>query len=96
MPGLWMYAAPGGAFGQTGTSDRLGLWRGTFFAIEVKRDRTQELTEIQKHRIDTVIRNGGIGVALKGWEEWKLNALKAEILRRYEIKRANDPAFADG
>jgi hypothetical protein len=88
FPGAWFYAPPGGAFGKSGTSDRIGLWRGIFFAIEVKADRTKKLTALQISCLMDVKRNGGVAVAMYGFELEKLELLKQTIIDR-------SPAFVD-
>lgn len=82
MPGLWTYSAPGGPFGKGGTPDRLNLWRGIFFAIEVKRDHTNKPTELQLHQLNLIKKNGGIAAVLYGFEVEKLILIRNTIIQR--------------
>lgn len=82
MPGLWGYSSPGGPFGKGGMPDRLGLWRGIFFAIEVKRDHTVRPTELQLHQLKLIKQNGGIVAVLYGFEEHKLIVIRDTIIER--------------
>lgn len=82
MPGAWGYSSPGGPFGKGGMPDRLGLWRGIFFAIEFKRDHTVKPTDLQKHQLELIRQNGGIAAVLYGYEEHKLIIIRDTILER--------------
>jgi penicillin-binding protein-related factor A (putative recombinase) len=82
MLGAWLYAPPGGAFGRAGTPDRLGLWRGVFFAIEIKRDRTNTVTNLQLKRLLEIKSAGGMALVLYGFEEQKLIYIRNEIVKR--------------
>jgi hypothetical protein len=82
MPGAWVYSAPGGPFGKAGIPDRLNLWRGIFFAIEVKADRKNKPTDLQWHQLHLIEANGGIAAVLYGYEEHKLIQIRDQILER--------------
>lgn len=59
-----------------GVSDILGVYKGRFVAIEVKRDESCELTEEQERFLFQVNLNGGLGFKAWSVEEVKLQ-LKA-------------------
>lgn len=82
MRGLYWYSPPGGAFGRSGAPDRFGLWRGVFFAIEMKADETRSLTAKQEYELLKIRKNGGIAAALFGFQREKLEAIRDEIVRR--------------
>lgn len=95
MPGAWRYAPPGGAFGRGGVPDRLGLWRGVFFAIEVKRDHSVKPTALQMKELKDIQKNGGIAAVLFGFEIHKLERIRDEILRRSQYGIDNDPRIRE-
>lgn len=95
MPGLWNYAAPGGPFGRAGVPDRLGLWRGVFFAIEVKADHSNKPTALQMKELMAIKANGGISAVLYGFQEDKLHAIRNEIIRRSQYGIDHDTAVRE-
>jgi len=82
MPGVWTYAPPGGAFGRSGVPDRIAVWRGVFFAAEIKADRTRDLTALQAEQLKRIRRGGGIASALYGFEVDKLVRIREAIIAR--------------
>jgi hypothetical protein len=90
MPGAWKYAPAGGPFGRGGVPDRIGLWQGVFFAIEVKKDHTNKPTALQLKELRDIQRNGGVAAVLYGFETNKLQRIRDEILRRSQYGIDNE------
>lgn len=53
-----------------GSADIIGLWKGTFLAVEIKTPKGR-LTEAQKNFLNTVNANGGIGFVARKKEDVK-------------------------
>lgn len=82
MPGVWAYSPAGGPFGKGGVPDRLNLWRGVFFAVEVKKDRSNRPTPLQSAELNKIKSAGGIAVVMYGYDVPRLIKLKQLILER--------------
>jgi len=75
LPDVWLYAPPGGMYGQVGVPDQLGVWRGVFFAIEYKADAKKQPTAIQMIQLKHLDRQGCIACVLKGKNADRLDNL---------------------
>lgn len=82
LPGVWLYSAPGGFFGQAGTPDLLGLWQGVFFVIEVKADSRKDPTKLQWKRLKELKEQGAISAVLRGRDVAKMDKIIEAIRRR--------------
>jgi len=82
LPGVWLYSAPGGMYGQAGTPDLLGLWQGVFFAIEFKADSNKDPTKLQWKRLTELKDQGAISAVLRGRDVAKMDKIIEAIRRR--------------
>ena len=79
LPGVWLYAAPGGMYGKAGTPDDLGLWHGVFFAVEYKADASKKPTALQMVALKHLDKQGAVACVLKGKNSERLNSLLSVI-----------------
>lgn len=100
---VWKYAPPGGYFGQNGTADRLllipsdksedegffaefGRPAGVFAAIELKAEGN-DLSPLQKRKLEEVHRAGGVAAVLIGKDFAKMSQIFDQIELRRETNR---------
>ncbi len=62
-PTCWHYAPFMKGFGKNGVPDRVGVYQGRFFGIEVKRDANTRPTPIQLRRMAEIQKAGGVAIA---------------------------------
>lgn len=62
-PTCWHYAPFMKGFGKNGVPDRVGVFQGRFFGIEVKRDEKTRPTPIQTRRMKEIQAAGGVSIA---------------------------------
>jgi penicillin-binding protein-related factor A (putative recombinase) len=59
LEGIWFVKTQQVAI--RGTPDILGCFRGRFFAIELKRDLTSKISELQRYNLKMIKKAGGLG-----------------------------------
>lgn len=91
MPGAFRFRVPGGPFGQVGMGDYILVWLGVPIMIEVKADETKSPTALQIKQLEKFKAAGGISCVLKGFQEWKLDIIKAECELRAMRLELNTP-----
>lgn len=95
MPGAFRFRVPGGPFGQVGMGDYILVWLGVPIMIEVKADETKSATDLQIKQLKIFQAAGGIACVLKGFQEWKLLAIKEECEIRSLRIELNTPDSGD-
>jgi Holliday junction resolvase len=61
VEGCWFYSAAAGAYSTHGVPDIVGLIRGRFFGIEVKRPGAEKnTTKLQDYALECIRRAGGL------------------------------------
>jgi hypothetical protein len=69
-------------YSKNGAPDDIWLWRGVFFAIESKADENGQVSGLQRFELEKIRRAGGISAVSYGYDEDKLERIKAMILKR--------------
>jgi len=88
FPGIWIYKAPGGPFGQAGVSDFVCFWQGVLICIEAKADRTCKPTKLQLKFLNAIANNGGVAAVMKGKDETRYKMIyDAAMAQRHIIYR---------
>ena len=67
--GGYFFKIHGSPFQKKGISDILGVYRGRFIGLEVKKDEKGEATELQKDFLRKVRRAGGVARLIHSVEE---------------------------
>lgn len=91
FPGAYVYKPPGGMFGTTGAPDCLLCWSGVFVGIEVKADGNTPTTP-QLRNLRAIIAAGGIGAVITGYDESRLQAVKAAVMAKIEKMGNREPS----
>lgn len=81
---MWLYSPPGGMFGRAGTPDLIGLWRGVFFAIELKADETCNPSPLQVKSLNHIKAAGGVAAIVRGKDVQKVDSIISAIRSRAE------------
>ena len=82
FPDVYAYAPPGGMFGNGGAPDRLYLWKGVFFAIEVKATADGEPSKLQLKHLRHIARQGGVAAVIKDRDEARFQQIVAAVMAK--------------
>ena len=86
-PDIFIYMAPGGAFGMKGIPDLLCCTHGIFVAIEVKANEKGKATDMQVYQMRKLSEAGAVVALMKGKDIRRLKLIEEAIHRR--IRKAD-------
>lgn len=77
-PELWFYSPQSGIYGRSGVPDRIACFYGRFYGIEVKADKTKQMTELQVQCMQKILAAKGEHFAV--CDDFTINTLRVHLV----------------